>query len=510
MSASNRVLFATSNGTGLGHLTRSLAISAHLEPEMEPLIVTLSAAAPVVERLGRPVEYVASYDRPGAGNDLSWTMRTRERFRAAVREADPALVVFDGTHPYERLLPALRASGAPLVWCRRAVWRSGADTAPLHRSHLFDAILEPGEVGEAGSLGPTAERRAEAHRVDPIVLVRRAELLPRHEAARELGLDPERPAVLVQLGQGPGVGEAARRVIGVLAAREDLQVAAGGSTLAGLDRVPGAVVRVPASYPMARLFRAFDAAVTAAGYNQVHELAALGVPALLVPMPRDTDDQLARAREAERAGLALAAAGPGDGALAARVEALLAGAERERSDAGLAALAEWRGAEQAAGWLASLVVRPPTQGSARASGSTPQARHSSGATLGVRLRRAWIFASTVPRTLARIAQQTLTRARSRVHVVALGLPDADHESLVERALAAIDRPPAEVLVITDRLDAIDRLVRAGVGFEHVPAEGSRQAELSGLPYERFRAERLALIRARRPRPRTVIELPDGR
>ena len=510
MSASNRVLFATSNGTGLGHLTRSLAISAHLEPELEPLILTLSAAAPVVERLGRPVEYVASYDRPGAGNDLSWTLRTRERFRAAVREADPALVVFDGTHPYERLLPALRASGAPLVWCRRAVWRSGADTAPLHRSHLFDAILEPGEVGEGALLGPTAERRAEAHPVEPIVLVRRAELLPRDAAARELGLDPERPAVLVQLGQGPGVSDAARRVIEVLAARDDLQVAAGGATLAGLDRLPDAVVRVPGTYPMARLFRAFDAAVTAAGYNQVHELAALGVPALLVPMPRDTDDQLARAREAERAGLALAASGPADRALAARVEALLGGSERERVDAGLAALAEWRGAEQAAEWLASLATTPRSQGSTPVGGSSPRSPRASGPTLGIRIRRAWIFASTVPRTLARITRQTLTRSRSRVHVVALGLPAADHASLVERALAAIDRPPAEVLVVTDRLDAVERLLRAGVGFEHVPGEGSRQAELSGLPYDRFRAERLALIRARRPRPRMVVELPDGR
>ena len=47
---------------------------------------------------------------------------------------------------------------------------------------------------------------------------------------------------------------------------------------------------------MSRYFAAFDAAVAAAGYNAYHELIALGVPSLFVPMARDTDDQPARAR----------------------------------------------------------------------------------------------------------------------------------------------------------------------------------------------------------------------
>jgi len=60
-------------------------------------------------------------------------------------------------------------------------------------------------------------------------------------------------------------------------------------------------------------------------------------------------------------------------------------------------------------------------------------------------------------------------------------------------------------VITDRLDFAP-LLSAGVGFEHVPADGSRQAAPAGVPYARFREERLRLIRARRPRPRRVLEL----
>jgi UDP-N-acetylglucosamine--N-acetylmuramyl-(pentapeptide) pyrophosphoryl-undecaprenol N-acetylglucosamine transferase len=58
-------------------------------------------------------------------------------------------------------------------------------------------------------------------------------------------------------------------------------------------------------YPNSRFFEAFDLAISAAGYNTVHELLFFGVPAILIPMKRLTDDQEARARAAERAGAAV-------------------------------------------------------------------------------------------------------------------------------------------------------------------------------------------------------------
>ena len=79
---------------------------------------------------------------------------------------------------------------------------------------------------------------------------------------------------------------------------------------------------------MSRYFAAFDGAVAAAGYNAYHELIALGVPSLFVPMPRDTDDQPARARYAERAGIGLGVAGPADPELEAKLERMLDPAER--------------------------------------------------------------------------------------------------------------------------------------------------------------------------------------
>src|SRR5437763_6351301 len=183
-----RIMFVSSNGTGLGHLTRSMAIARRLDPAVESLFFTLSRAAPVVREVGFPVEYMASHGSPGAGSDWRWSRRLGARLQAAIDEADPTVLVFDGILPYDPLLAAMRR--VPwTVWCRRAFWRPDASTAPLTRSDLFDAVLEPGEFASSEDAGPTSARRHEAHAVPPIVFCDDEELLPRGEAERELGLE---------------------------------------------------------------------------------------------------------------------------------------------------------------------------------------------------------------------------------------------------------------------------------------------------------------------------------
>lgn len=506
-----RILFVSSNGTGLGHLTRSMAVARRLDPAVEPLFLTFSAAAPVVRGLGFPVEYIASYDRPSAGNDWRWTRRVRARLESVVDEVDPAVVLFDGTHPYERLLPALRSAGATLVWCRRAMWRPDSDTAPLWRSHLFDAVLEPGELAAEADAGPTAQRRGEAHVVDPIVLLDRSELVSRADAERELGLEGDRVSAIVQLGQGAGVREATQRCLRHLAGRGDVQVAALSSALAALDDVPEGVVRLRATYPISRYLAAFDVAVAAAGYNAYHELLHLGVPSLFVPIARQTDDQPARARYAAERGIGKACAGPHDPALEARLDALLDPDERAAVAQRLRSLPPANGAGEAALWLAELAggsmpragLADPRSSHDLHHGGVERARGG----LRLRLRRAWIFAASVPRTAARLGRQVLTRPRMRAVVIALGLEGEELARELSAALARIGERPERVLVVTDRLD-FDPLLAAGVGFEHVPAPGERQVEVAGVSYGEFLRRRLRLILAGRPRPRRVAALGD--
>jgi len=498
----DRILFVTSNGTGLGHLTRSMAIARRLDSSFEPLVLTLSAAAPVVRELGFPVEYVASYGTPGAGSDWRWSRRLRARLRAAIAEAAPRLIVFDGAHPYQALIDALGgARGMRAVWCRRPMWRPGSNPGALSRSEFFDAVLEPGELAEREDRGPTVARRDEAHRVGPIVFCEAGELEPRADAERELGLEPGKVNVLVQLGQGPEVASAVKRCLDHLAARGDVQVAALSSTIARLLAVPEGIVHLRSTYPMSRYFAAFDLAVSAAGYNAYHELIRFGVPALYVPMPRRTDDQAARARYAEQAGIGLATDGPDSARLEALLDELLDPERRASMRERLGELRFEDGASEAARWLGEL---------ARAERQTGRGRAGRWRWLRQPLRsarRAAPFAARLPVHFAAFVRQTIVRRPPRTVVLALGVAEGALERQLEGALARTPDPPRRVLVITDSLE-FGPLLRAGVGFEHVPGPGEAQAQLAGGDYHAFLSRRVALVLAERPRPRRALTIGE--
>ena len=509
-----RILFATSNGTGLGHLTRSMAIARRLDSSFEALVLTLSAAAPVVREAGFAVEYVASYNTPGSGSDYRWSRRLRGRLRAALSEARPDVLVFDGAHPYQALLDAMPASsGTHRVWCRRPMWKPGSNPGALARTPFFDAVLEPGEFAADHDRGPTVARRDEAKRVAPIVFCEPEELLPRADAERELGLAPGRLNVLVQLGQGAEVRQATERCLRHLAGREGVQVAALSSAIAGLESrgkaAPEGVVQLRSTYPMSRYYSAFDAAVSAAGYNAYHELIHLRVPSLFVPMRRETDDQAVRARHAASSGVGRGVEGPGASELERMLDELLDREARQAMRGRLAELQFPNGAGEAARWLERLAVTERRRGPRAGVGRW---RRYARDPLG-QARKAAPFLARLPRSAAAVIHQELTRPKPRTVMLALGAPGQDElERGLAEALAQTPDPPERVLVVTDSL-AFAPLRAAGVGFEHVPARGEPQAEAgaegaSEDGYEGFLRRRLALILAERPRPRRVLTVGD--
>ena len=306
--------------------------------------------------------------------------------------------------------------------------------------------------------------------------------------------------MLVQLGQGAEVADATARCLETLTGRPGVQVAAVSSAIADPHDLPEGVVAVRAAYPISRYFAAFDGAVAAPGYNAFHELVLFGVPSVFVPIERETDDQAARARHAERIGVGLAATGPADPRLELLVGALLEderrGAMRER----LVRLRPPNGAGDAARWLEDLLGDPEpsagrTPGRAAGSSGGPSAR-------GV---GAWL--ASVPRTVARLSSQMLSMPRPRTLVLALGIDGEPLERGIVDALVQTPDPPEQVLVVTDSL-AIGVLRRLGVAVEQVPAAGTRQAELAGGDYESFLRRRLGLVLAHRPRLRRALAVGE--
>ncbi|MEQ4210389.1 glycosyltransferase [Actinopolymorpha sp. B9G3] len=305
-----RIILATSNGTGMGHLARQAAVALALSGQVEPIVFSLSQAVHVVTRHGLRAEYCPSHHRNWMPH-LSWHSYLGKRLAALLQETQARVLAFDGVAPYLGLLRARAAHpDVAFVWIRRGLWRANANRRALASRAFFDLVVEPGDLAAAADRGATASL-SDAVPVAPITVLEGNPPLSRAEAAAALGLDPDRPTALVTLGAGSinDTRTPALAAIRSFLATPDWQVAVTRAPLA-LAVLPAAdVARVHelvGVYPLARYLAAFDAAVGAAGYNTVHELLPAGVPTLLVPnLATATDDQIGRARYLAAGRLAL-------------------------------------------------------------------------------------------------------------------------------------------------------------------------------------------------------------
>lgn len=414
-----KVLLITSNGFGMGHLVRQLAIANALGSNVH--IMTLSQAAPVAAGAGAVLEYCPSYTSPWIGKRAWHRGYLRDRIVALAQELQVDVIAFDGVVPYVGLLDALQRLDVARVWIRRGLWRADANTAPLQYSSFFDCIIEPGDLGQSRDVGPTRSR-ADATHVGVVTQAGPHALLTRAEAAAKLGVDPTKLTVLFNVGSNaiPGLDA----VIQSIAARANVQVL---STKDALDRnrseARGNVHAVAGIFPLYPYLSAVDLAITSVGYNAAHEFVASGVPTIVVPANNVTDDQYARAAAMQDAGMSIAIDAAQSQRLLETIERLLDD-EDERAAMSLAA-------------------------------------RSAAAAWGIGAQEAAQLLRSVQRT-----SRPSLRARFRL---ALRL-------LAERLLGIVDKPiPVDGFTVSDRIVGQD--LRGAIAVEHVlPGTGPEYAQ----------------------------------
>jgi predicted glycosyltransferase len=321
------LLFYCQHSVGLGHLTRSYALCAHLA-EWYRVVLVCGGALP--EKIEPPpgVEVVAlpplgvgpgarfvSHD-PRLSVERAWSVRG-ELLTRTLRRVRPA-IVFVELFPFGRakfarelvpLLELARESGAMTACSVRDILVTGREDQARHderacrlaNAHL-DAVLVHSDprFARLDETFSAIDRLAIPVRYTGFVIGGRAQ-----PVARE-------PRVVVSAGGGlvgepllhaaieahrRGTGLAMRAIAGPLMPADAFE-----RLSAHADGVPG--LELVRSVPdLAAELAAASAAVSQGGYNTTLEIVRARVPALVVPYATpEEDEQLRRARRLERLG----------------------------------------------------------------------------------------------------------------------------------------------------------------------------------------------------------------
>jgi hypothetical protein len=262
---------------------------------MEPVFFSLASAIEIIEEMGFEAEYFVSHYW-SASSSFAWNSELAIRFGLVLERVRPAIVVFDGTWPFQGFMAACEAYGSPgLVWSNRGLLKDDTPAVSVDEA-AFDLIIQPGEL----NTNPNERRLARGGKVitvPPVCLLDDDELMDSAAAREALGLSANGRHALFSLGPGnlkevTGIGHALIRLL-----REaEFEVAWTRSPISVRDVELPEGIRALSAYPLARYMRAFDAFVGAAGYNTCCEVVQAQVPSLLVPNAQLADDQLRRAQ----------------------------------------------------------------------------------------------------------------------------------------------------------------------------------------------------------------------
>jgi hypothetical protein len=284
-----RVLGYAINGRGMGHLTRQLAILRWVKRlagaagvRAEVWVLTSSEADTLARREGIPAIKIPSKAgmRDAGIEPARYLSVARGWVLQAVATLQPDVLVVD-TFPagsFGELTTALELA-RKRVLVQRGMKPDAAREAGLDALlPLYDRVIVPDEDDA------------------PILLRERPELLDRAAARRALGVPDGARACWIALGGGgdPTTARLLPRLVDLVGAAGWHAVVAAGPLYTGAER-RGAGITWLDRYAAMELLPGADAAVSAGGYNSVHELRFAGIPTVFLPQEKLADDQAGRA-----------------------------------------------------------------------------------------------------------------------------------------------------------------------------------------------------------------------
>jgi UDP-N-acetylglucosamine--N-acetylmuramyl-(pentapeptide) pyrophosphoryl-undecaprenol N-acetylglucosamine transferase len=365
-----RIVFYASNGFGLGHLMRTLAVARQVRKraaDAEIVFMTNSEASHLAWDEGFATIKLMSRFVPARGRPEHERMREVNRaiVAATLRSFDPDVIVVD-SYPrgaMRELTPMLRREK-----CRRVFIYREKNQEVRHNETLitvldkyYDLMLVPHRQNEFSMPIPA---RLPVVFTDAIMIRGRGEAMDRQQARARLGLPDD--AFIVYVGFGGGGDKQYRElrdwVLAETARHPDWLFAVARPPLFKGPAPEGGSNLVEFAYfPLAECWPAFDAAISALGFNTTSELLHQGVPSLFIELAMPDDDQGGRAARIVAAGAGFAMRPHETAKLVSGLDALADPARRAAMSAAARKLVPVNGAAIAAEAIVALAAAPMPQ-----------------------------------------------------------------------------------------------------------------------------------------------------
>jgi len=305
----NHILFIII-GAGMGHLTRGLAVARQITRLREGariVFFTVTDAPEYVKQYGYEYEYFPKFGEPGAKMGApQYNQWMKERLESLIRVHSIDTVIFDGAFPFDCLIQILLKRQDMLkIWLKREGDRQNYDSSSLALyKRLFHKIIIPEEAGD------TKERHNEKNEVcvPPIIQLLKDEIIPRKMVRNYLNVSESQKVWYLQIRNQDTYY---RRnllddAIRALLSDPEAVILINRRNPVTQTNMEHERIRSISEFPIAKYFQGVDFAITAAGYNTVHELVSQEIPSILVPNRTVVkDDQLARAKRIEGMGAAI-------------------------------------------------------------------------------------------------------------------------------------------------------------------------------------------------------------
>lgn len=314
MTRPKRIVCYAINGSGLGHLTRLIAVARWLrrfvalldQRSPEVMFLTSSDASDALASAGFAAFKIPSKTaaRKAELNKLEYRRLAKHFVWHTLGVFSPDLFVVD-TFPsgsFDELFQVLdgpfkkgfifrnvQADYAARATFRTAIGLYDTVVVPHRRQHI-----EPSQVVTDDDVRFCGE----------VIQFEREELLPAAVAREQLGVASGHRLVYVSAGGGgdPNAEQTLSSLVKSLQGITDVHLLVGAGPLYRGSRLSGPRLTWFDAPLVWRYFSAVDAAICAAGYNTFHELLYAQVPAAFFAQARIADDQARRITQAEQAG----------------------------------------------------------------------------------------------------------------------------------------------------------------------------------------------------------------